>query len=240
MEKKCSKCEIVKDYSDYHKCSRSKNGFKNLCKTCRSEEAKYYPQDKELRSKQNAAWYINNKNTVDARNLQYYINNKEAVLKQRAIKAASDPSYKQNKKLIYKRWIAKNLDKKKEYQAAYRVKNRRKLAKAYTLRIKNDLVFRLKAGLRSRLIHAIKNNHKAGSAVKDLGCSISELRTYLENLFQPGMTWSNWSRTGWHLDHIVPLHSFDLSDREQLLKACHYTNLQPLWAEDNIRKGSHT
>jgi len=46
----------------------------------------------------------------------------------------------------------------------------------------------------------------------------------------------NWSHSGWHIDHIVPLAHFNLSDKEQLMKACHYTNLQPLWAEENFRK----
>jgi len=53
------------------------------------------------------------------------------------------------------------------------------------------------------------------------------------------MTWDNWSKDGWHLDHIVPLSSFDLSDREQFLKACHYTNLAPLWSEDNLTKSNN-
>lgn len=51
------------------------------------------------------------------------------------------------------------------------------------------------------------------------------------------MTWKNWSPTGWHIDHKIPLAFFDLTDRKQLLKACHYTNLQPLWSNENIRKG---
>ena len=84
---------------------------------------------------------------------------------------------------------------------------------------------------------ALKGNYKNGSAVKDLGCSIDELKTYLESKFQLGMTWDNWSKDGWHIDHIKPLSSFDLTDKKQLLEACHYTNLQPLWATDNLSKG---
>jgi len=60
---------------------------------------------------------------------------------------------------------------------------------------------------------------------------------HIEAQFKSGMTWENWSRTGWHLDHIKPLSSFDLSDRAQFLEACHYTNYQPLWAKDNLIKG---
>ena len=67
---------------------------------------------------------------------------------------------------------------------------------------------------------------------------VAELRDYLESKFQPGMTWDNWTTNGWHIDHIKPLASFDLTDREQFLRACHYTNLQPLWAIDNLKKGS--
>jgi len=91
--------------------------------------------------------------------------------------------------------------------------------------------------LRARLAQAIKNFNKAGSAIRDLGCSIEFLKTYLESKFQPGMTWENHTKYGWHIDHIVPLITFDLTDREQFLKACHYTNLQPLWAKDNLKKG---
>jgi len=64
---------------------------------------------------------------------------------------------------------------------------------------------------------------------------LSELASYLESKFLPGMSWEN--RNLWHLDHIRPLKTFDLSEPAQLAAACHFTNLQPLWAADNLRKG---
>lgn len=81
---------------------------------------------------------------------------------------------------------------------------------------------------------------RAGSAVRDLGCSIAELRAHLEARFKSGMTWTNWGRLpgSWQIDHIRPLASFDLTDRDQLLEACHYTNLQPLWWQENLKKGA--
>ncbi len=70
------------------------------------------------------------------------------------------------------------------------------------------------------------------------GCSVGFLKEYLEKQFSPGMSWNNWSRDGWHIDHIRPLKSFDLTDREQVKQACHYTNLRPAWAKDNLSKGA--
>jgi len=101
----------------------------------------------------------------------------------------------------------------------------------------SDTDFKLAKVLRSRIHSAIRNRSKSGSAVKLLGCTIEELRVYIEKQFVEGMTWENWSQFGWHLDHILPLSSFNLSDPDQLKKACHFTNLQPLWWRDNIIKG---
>ena len=113
----------------------------------------------------------------------------------------------------------------------------RKLRDYKRNRIKTDINFRLAHNLRNRLRHAIKNNQKVGSAVRDLGCSVQELKEHLENQFTEGMSWDNYGLYGWHIDHITPLASFNLEDREQFLQAANYTNLQPLWAEDNLRKG---
>lgn len=102
---------------------------------------------------------------------------------------------------------------------------------------KEDPAFKLACILRSRIRTALKRKSKRGSAVKLLGCTTQEAVCYIEKQFKQGMTWDNWSLHGWHIDHIDPLSAFDLTDPKQLAEACHYTNLQPLWAQDNYKKG---
>ena len=70
-----------------------------------------------------------------------------------------------------------------------------------------------------------------------IGCSLEELKKHLESQFKPGMSWKNRGRNGWHIDHIKPCASFDLSKSEEQHKCFHYSNLQPLWAKENLRKG---
>lgn len=71
-----------------------------------------------------------------------------------------------------------------------------------------------------------------------IGCNPEELRAYIESQWSPGMTWDNHCHSGWHIDHKRPLASFDLTDPEQQARAFHYTNLQPLWKSDNLKKGA--
>ena len=105
-------------------------------------------------------------------------------------------------------------------------------------RRKTDIQFKLSMTLRHRLYMALKGETKGGSAVRDLGCTIPELKIHLESQFTEGMSWDNWKHDGWHIDHIAPLSNFDLTDREQILIVCHYTNLQPLWCQDNYAKSN--
>ena len=154
--------------------------------------------------------------------------------------------YRQNniKKIKQKdsKWYRENKEDIAIKKSIYKNKNRLKLNEQVNsyqkMRRGQDIDFKLRCVVRSRLSKAIINNRKAGSAVSDLGCSIEELKRHLESQFQPGMTWDNYGRYGWHIDHIKALSKFNLTDPEEFREACHYTNLQPLWAEDNLRKGA--
>lgn len=100
-----------------------------------------------------------------------------------------------------------------------------------------DLNYKISCSLRTRLRQAIKGNQKTGSAVRDLGCSIEFLKNYIAAQFHDGMTWDNWGKV-WQLDHIKALWRFDLTDREQFLKAVNYRNLQPLTIKEHKKKSA--
>ena len=210
----------------------------------------YRENNKDIIKEQKRVWYKENREKANEMYRNWYAANLEREReKARAYRAEHEEEVKEyqriyrenNKEASAKYHCAYHLansEKHAEYQAEYRKANRDK-ARAYVRnRLDNDVQYRLSMGLRSRMRQAIKNGYKSGSAVNDLGCSINELKVYLESLFEIGMTWGNWALDGWHLDHIKPLAAFDLTDRDQFLEACHYTNLQPLWAKDNLRKGA--
>ena len=117
-----------------------------------------------------------------------------------------------------------------EYKRKRRERQRRDLS--------SSLNYKLSQSLRSRLFRAVRDcrNESKISAVRHLGCTIPELILYLESLFVEGMAWDNYGK--WHIDHIIPFASCDLTVDENIKKLCHYSNLQPLWAGDNLRKGS--
>jgi sulfur relay (sulfurtransferase) DsrC/TusE family protein len=147
----------------------------------------------------------------------------------------------QNKKQIAenkKQWYSKNKDKVIKYARQYYSDNKQqiipKIVKYRLNKIKSDPVFKLRKSLCHRLGKLIKQQ-SSSIALDFLGCSLQELKAHLESQFQPNMTWDNHGK--WHIDHIKPLSSFDLTDLAQLRAACHYTNLQPLWAKDNLSKG---
>jgi len=139
-----------------------------------------------------------------------------------------------------RQWKLKNKEKHSEYNKQYFEKNKEVLKAKRNERLKKrrktDPVFALISRERVRAYDALKGIRKASRTQTLLGCSYQEFKEYIETLFVDGMNWHNMGE--WHIDHIRPLASFDLSDAEQQKQAFHYKNQQPLWAKENMKKGA--
>lgn len=131
--------------------------------------------------------------------------------------------------------------KAKKYRKQYIVKNKdwwRKYEREYrNSRRQEDMFFKIKSNLSSRLSDLIKNRGEGQRIIELLGCDKDTFLQHLESQFTEGMTWENYGLKGWHVDHIIPISSYDLTNEDEVKKACHYTNLQPLWWQDNLEKG---
>ena len=195
----------------------------------------YNEQNKDRIKIRSKAYNERNKDKLKEQKKAYNERNKEKIIEYKKDWRKSNRERLLVKSKIYYETNKETLKiKYKNYRSSQEIKQKRN--DKLRLKRKNDIQYKLKCILRKRLKTALSHNFKKGSAVNDLGCTISELKIYLENKFQPGMTWENYGQFGWHIDHIKPLSSFDLTDRKQLLEACHYTNLQPLWWQDNLSK----
>lgn len=212
----CWACGNKKCIDNFCRCAGNKDGYKNQCRDCLSKKSKQFRKDNleqvHIKSK---AYVEKNRKAINEGKLKSHYAHKE-----KNNKSCRD-YYRRNKDKILKR-------------AGRWTQNR----------LKTDINFKLSHNLRSRLRRAMEIDQKTGSAVSDLGCTIDELKMHLEAKFYPNpetgeeMTWDNWGRNGWHVDHRIPLITIKTaSDKELQTKiCCHYINLQPLWEKENISK----
>src|ERR1700687_81641 len=189
MYKICTKCESTKDVINFGKDNRTKDGLKVWCKSCRSESNKTHSVKYKERRKELGK--------------TYYQENREKIAQQ-AKERRQINSERENKRS--REWYANN--KGEELR-----KHRREYDK---MRRNSDPQFKIAHNLRVRINKAMKNQQKSGSAIRDLGCSISEFIDYLSKRFLPGMSLNNYGQ--WPIDHIKPLSSFDLNKREEFKK----------------------
>lgn len=187
--------------------ARVKEYTKKNLKTIREKEAKRREENRDKLNEYFRNFYHQNKNDPD-----YQQRRKESAAKMRA-----KPEHKA---------------KEKAYQQAHRDEINARMRKYY---LQPDKKFRRVVS--GRIAIALKNNsgEKAYKTLEYLGSSIETARAHIEENFEEGMTWENHGE--WHIDHIIPCAHFDLTDPEEQKKCFHYTNLQPLWAHDNLSKG---
>lgn len=159
---------------------------------------------------------------------------------------------KRNREL-WRNYSAKNRVKRKGYYKANRDKLLAKLKESYPQRKARiiagnnartkkrkavDVGFRILCNLRGRVSSFLRGKSRSMRSRELIGCDTEHLRNHLEVQFTEGMTWENYGRFGWHVDHIKPLTHYDMTDLEQQKAAFHWTNLQPLWASENSSKGN--
>lgn len=198
-----------------------------------AKSRKYNAEHKEELKQKNKEYVEKNKKFLLQQKKQYYLDNREAILKKRAEYVASHPNklkiyYEENKEILQQKNKLKYLKNKKKLN-----KQRAKLLKKQR---KTDINFQILCKLRTRFYMALKRNTKSKRTLELLGCSIEFFKKYLESKFQPGMSWDNYGRGDWVIDHIKPCSKFDLSKESEQMFCEHYTNKQPMWEPDNIQK----
>lgn len=148
----------------------------------------------------------------------------------------------------YKLWYDKNREERNIYRSKYyelnkeKIKNyNKKFQKTRNIKKRKDyhsdpiVKLRHRLSCRLREVLKFKSLDKKQTMIGILGCSPDFLKKHLEKQFTENMSWGNHGFYGWHIDHIIPLSS--AQTEEDVYKLCHYTNLQPLWAEENLKKG---
>lgn len=233
--KKCTKCgkELPLDQFYRRKLKDGKVGYRPECKYCKKIANAAWRQSNPGYI---AEWYENNPNYhTEWRDKNI---DRERVRRDKWSKSNPDKARESCVK-----WRRDHPEENRESINRWRKANYDRYKKTSNIRRKErrntDINYRIKCRLRSAISNSLINGTKRDHAIELLGCSIIELRDYLEAHFQSGMTWGNYGRNGWHIDHIIPLSYFNLADPGQQRRAWHYTNLQPLWAADNIKKSNN-
>ena len=230
--KTCTICNIEKHYEEFNKLTRSPDGYYPQCKSCkRIKDNEYYNKNKEK---------------VKIKAIEYYNENKDQVLSKRHEKKEIinqyNKEYKQdNKEYIKeynKEYRIKNKESIKERKKLYRKENRYEINEYERTKLKNDPLFRLSKKLRNRLYDFIKQSDKGFDPRKTeeyLGCTLEDLKLHLESKFKEDMNWNNHGKV-WHIDHIIPLSL--AKNEEQLYELSRWSNLQPLYVEENLKKNN--
>ncbi len=239
MTKTCTKCNKIKELSEFPKNCRQSDGYRKDCKDCRK------------------LYRLANKKKISAQNKKYYNQNKKVILKQNAVYRETNKETISKQKKEYR---LTNINKIKEQQLHWRIKNRdvlskkskeyynknksiinakRRLKRIPDNRYNESITYNINRRMSSSINRCLKENNfnKNNTSWLDyVDYTINDLINHLESQFQDGMSWEN--RSMWHIDHIKPKSLFKYSspNDEQFKECWALENLQPLWAFDNISK----
>ena len=242
METKvCSKCKKELPVSEFWKNKSLKSGLDSRCRFCKGAEQKkyYYAHQQEMRDKVKK-WHEEHKE-------QDYIKGKLYREQHREELNEKKKAYRKNNAKKIKMYAEAHREEQrtyrelhkseiKKYQQTYRENNKDKLKEYYKTKYKTDIQYKLKSDYLHLTARVIRNKKATPKEMEILGCDYQTLKKHLETKFDKNMNWDNYGVNGWHIDHIIPITSFDLTDMEQVKKCFNYRNTQPLWAKDNREK----
>jgi len=215
----CNQCKVEKPLFEFY-FRKDRQQYRTICEKCINEYQKQYKQQNKDSLKK---WYND-----------YYEKNTEKIREYSKTRYLKNIEYYQDYR---QQWYQENKENHNNYMKEWYQKNKQRLNAKHKLRRQNDPSYKILCNLRRRLCHALQDNKKILKTIDLLGCTIIEFKEYLESKFQPNMTWDNYGKGGWHIDHIIPCVIFDLTDPIEQKQCFHYSNLQPLWEKENQSKG---
>jgi|SaaInlV_165m_DNA_1040744.scaffolds.fasta_scaffold18331_1 hypothetical protein len=257
-EKKCTKCSKTKPVVEFHKNKKSRDGLRYICKVCRSEYKKSlnFSVDPDLKEKKcckcsktkPVAEFYKDKNKPDGLKYDCKVCCSE---RQKSRNFSVDPDLKEKKcsKCDETKPVAEFSKSKVNSDglrsicrvcvSEYKKANKDKINERRNQRYKNDPEYKLSRIVRSHMRRIVKETklQKSKSSFEYLGCTIGEFKEHIESQFVEGMSWENHGYDSWHVDHKVPLDWY-VKNHDNPFEANHWTNLQPMWAEDNFSKGN--
>jgi transposase-like protein len=237
--KTCAGCHETKDYSEFHRNAGKKDGYATRCKSCRKQ---YSIENREAIRAYKKAYRDENRESIREAKKQYYIEHRDSILEGRKqYYNENHDSIIESKKQYYNENHDSILESKREYyvenresilqgRKQYYIENREPIIARitqYTLdRLKRDMNFKIRYNLRNRVYNALHGTLKSDTTMKLLGCTIPLLHEWMEFQFYDGMDWDNYGEY-WHIDHVMPCSSFDLTDPEQQKECFQWSNLRP-------------
>lgn len=239
----CKGCGVVLTRENAY-YSNAKKSFISRCKPCysihRKPSIEKYAKNNPDKIKANnlrQGEKNRERNRVYAK--EYHLKNRESGLEYRRQRYLT---YNREEQLEKRRkWYRDNKQKHAENRTAYEEKNKDRLRAARRKwendRLRTDINYRLHKSLAWRVRSELKGIRRKTTRTEELiGCTIEELKVFIEIQLQEGMTWDNWATNGWHIDHRIPISWFNLENENCRKLAFSYKNIQPLWGEDNLRK----
>lgn len=226
----CGKCLIKKQLNEFNKDSTKKDGIRTICIICDKQQKKLYRLKTNFNIKVTSQ--ICTKCSIEKSYIEFHktkMRSSGLMGKCKDCRAIDTKNHYDNNK-------EKIINKTKEYYYNNREKCTQTKNNYNKKRAKTDVLYRLSRRLRNRLYYALKRQSwtKNTKFQQYLGCSLPELKEHLQKQFKDGMNWDNFGK--WHLDHIIPLSS--APTEQDLYKLCHYSNIQPLWAKENLSKAN--